>query len=398
MHARLDQHHGRPHEQTTAQEGGTPRAIDGADPRSIIDGIPALIWSSCADGSADFFNRRYLDFMGSTRQRARGWGWIEAIHPDDTADLLVAWRRIVTSRKSGEVEARMRRFDGEYRWILFRLNPLLDDDGRIIRWYGVADEVAGNLRAELARMAKIHCVSALTASIAHEVNQPLSGIVTNASTCLRMLSAEPPNIGGAIETARRTIRDGHRAADIITRIRALFGKRASIAEHMDLNEVALEVIALSQSTLKHARATVETEFADDLPLVPGDRVQLQQVILNLLLNAAEAMRDIGDRPRRMIVRTEKYRGDYVRLIVKDSGVGIAPGDLAKCFGTFYSTKDGGMGIGLSISRSIIERHHGRLEASPNEGPGASFWFSIPHVTDDQAGDVRTAVTPAGHDP
>jgi len=241
----------------------------------------------------------------------------------------------------------------------------------------VAEEALNRARSELAHVTRITTVSALTASITHEVNQPLSGIITNARTCLRMLDADPPNIDGALETVRRTIRDGNRAADVITRLRALFSKKEFTLESLDLSEATREVMALSMSELRRNRAVVETELADDLPPVTGDRVQLQQVILNLLRNASDAMADIHDRPRELLVTTEREAGDRVRLTVRDTGVGLDPQSIDKLFDAFYSTKSGGMGIGLSVSRSIIERHHGRLWAAPNAGPGATFAFSIP---------------------
>lgn len=226
-------------------------------------------------------------------------------------------------------------------------------------------------------MARVTSLGALTASIAHEVNQPLSGIITNASTCLRMLAADPPNIDGARETARRTIRDGNRASDVIMRLRALFTKKTVVTESIDLNEATREVIALSRSELQRNRVIVQTELADNLPCVVGDRVQLQQVILNLLLNASDAMSGIDDHPRQLVISTELYEGDQVRLGVKDSGVGFDSHDVNRLFEAFYTTKSTGMGIGLSVSLSIIESHQGHIWATPNEGPGATFFFSIP---------------------
>ena len=220
-------------------------------------------------------------------------------------------------------------------------------------------------------------LSALTASIAHEVNQPLSGIITNASTCLRMLDADPPDIDGARETARRTIRDGNRASDVITRLRALFSKKEFTLEPLDLNEATREVIALSLSDLQRNRVVLQSELADDLPTITGDRIQLQQVILNLLRNASDAMVGVHDRPRQLLIRTEREDGDRVRVTVRDAGVGVDRQSMDKLFDAFYTTKSGGMGIGLSVSRSIVERHHGRLWAEPNDGPGATFSFSIP---------------------
>jgi C4-dicarboxylate-specific signal transduction histidine kinase len=222
-------------------------------------------------------------------------------------------------------------------------------------------------------------LGALTASIAHEVNQPLSGIITNASTCMRMLDAEPPNVDGARETTKRTIRDGRRAADVITRLRALFTNKDAATEFLDLNEATREVIALSRTELERNRVITRTELAAELPLVTGDRVQLQQVILNLLRNGSDAMSSVDDRPRELLFRTEVEEGDRVRLSVQDAGIGFEPQSLDQLFQTFYTTKDDGMGIGLAVSHSIIENHRGRLWATPNDGPGVTFSFSIPSV-------------------
>jgi PAS domain S-box-containing protein len=245
----------------------------------------------------------------------------------------------------------------------------------------LAEVALDKARSELAHVARVTMLNTLTASIAHEINQPLSGIITNASTCLRMLNGDPPNVDGARETARRTIRDGSRASDVITRLRSLYSKKEFTPELLDLNEATQEVIALSLSDLQRNRVVLRSELAQHLPPVRGDRVQLQQVILNLLRNASDAMLGIDDRPRQMLIRTRQDGDDRVHLSVHDAGTGVNPGDFDKLFDAFYTTKSDGMGIGLSVSRSIIERHHGRLWAEPNAGPGAIFSFSIPCGTD-----------------
>jgi C4-dicarboxylate-specific signal transduction histidine kinase len=241
----------------------------------------------------------------------------------------------------------------------------------------LSEEALGEVRSELAHVTRVASLGALTASIAHEVKQPLSGIITNASTCLRMLAADPPNVAGARETARRTIRDGNRASDVIARLRALFSKKDPTYEPVDLNEATHEVIALLRSELQRSRVILRAELDDEIPPVTGDRVQLQQVILNLLLNASDAMSSIDDRPRQLVIKTEREEDDRVRLSVQDAGVGFKPQDEDRLFDAFYTAKSGGMGMGLSVSRSIIESHHGRLWAALNDGPGATFSFSIP---------------------
>ena len=610
----------------------------------IVDTIPALVWSGRPDGSAEFFNQHFLDYIGLTSDQASDWGWTTALHPEDREGLVLTWQAIMASQQSGEGEARLRRHDGEYRWFLFRANPVPDESGRVVKWYGIniditerqlalerlqanqdlldlaqksagarafdwypqleinyfspeqevlyglapgafdgkfktwkkmiyapdwpmvvdainhakqrgkvtveyrvvwpdgtlhwlstngrmffddagepvrvvgftsdvtrqklveeelrrseaflaqaqrlsrtgsfswrvatdeitwsdqlyriyeldpgttitldvirtrvhpedltlyekmieqarngsddfewqyrllmpdrsikymhavahlirdgkgeleyiaavqditarrsSEEALDKARLELAHVARVMSLGALTASIAHEVNQPLSGIITNASTCLKMLDADFPNVEGARETAKRTIRDGRRAADVITRLRALFSNKDAATELVDLNEATREVIALSRSELERNRVVTRTELADKLPLVTADRVQLQQVIINLLRNGSDAMSEVDDRPRELLFKTEVDEGDCVRLSVRDAGTGFESQTVEQLFRAFYTTKAEGMGIGLSVSRSIIENHGGRLWATPNDGPGVTFSFSIPCTAED----------------
>ena len=352
----------------------------------IISTMPALAWSAYADGNVDFVNQRWLDYTGLSPAQAQGWAWARAFHPDDLGRLNDYWLSTIAAGQPGEIEARLRRFDGQYRWFLFRASPLRNESGAVIKWYGTntdiddrkrAEEELRNAHSELARVMRVMTMGQLTASIAHEVNQPLSGIITNASTCLRMLDADPPNLEGTRETARRTIRDGHRASDVVTRLRTLYSKKEPTLEPMDLNEVAREVTALSSTEIQKNGVTLRQEFADGLPPALGDRIQLQQVILNLLRNGADAMSTINDRPRELLIWTERHEGNQIQLSVKDSGVGFTHEVAGKIFEAFYTTKGDGMGIGLSVSRSIIEAHQGRLWATPNDGPGCTFSFAIP---------------------
>lgn len=353
--------------------------------RKIINTLPTTAWSTLPDGYCDFLSHRWLHYAGYTAEQAEGWGWGGVIHPDDTEALVSYWQACLASGSPVDVEARMRRYDGTYRWFLFRANPLRDDAGNIVKWYGTnidiedrkrAEAALGELRSELARMARISSLGILTASVAHEINQPLAGIVTNATTCQRMLSANPPNVEGALETMRRTLRDGNRAAQVVTRLRNLFSNKSERNEALDLNEAAAEVVALASADLQRNRVLLRTDYASDLPRLIADRVQLQQVVLNLLLNAADALSSVEDRPRMIVIRTAG-EPDGVRLSVEDSGVGFTGVDTERLFEAFYTTKSEGMGIGLSVSRSIIESHNGRLWGEPNSGPGATFSFSLP---------------------
>jgi PAS domain S-box-containing protein len=614
----------------------------------IIDTIPALTWSARTDGTAEFFSEHYLNYVGLSLEQAQDWGWAQAVHPDDMGSLARAWQAVLASGAPGEAEARLRRADGEYRWFLFRVNPLRDEHGNIVKWYGVntdiedrkrteqelrrayihledaqrlshtgsfssslladdhvwsdelyrlfeldpstkitlraframihpddlasfdeafwrsradgsdfdevfrilpasgnikylhvvahrtedaagrpafagamqdvtasklaeeqlrrseaflakgqemsssgtfsfrsatgeftwsdqlyriyefepgsdvtfelittryhpedrhvietvreqtrngvtdfdyehrllmsdgsikfvhvvahgspdkdgngleyfgaiqdmtqrrlAEDALDKVRRELARVTRAMSLGALTASIAHEVNQPLAGIITNAGTCLRMLAADPPNIEGARETARRTIRDGNRAADVVTRLRALFDKKADATETFDLNQATQEVLALMWGDLLRNKVILRTELDQDHPLfVTGDRVQLQQVIQNLVRNATDAMCDVTDRPRDLQVAASRD-GGHARVVVRDAGVGFEPQAAERLFDAFYTSKSDGMGVGLSISRSIIENHGGKLWAETNEGHGATFSFSIPGMAEDGTGE------------
>ena len=240
----------------------------------------------------------------------------------------------------------------------------------------LAEEALGKARADLAHAARVTTLGALTASIAHEVNQPLAGILTNASTCLRMLASNPPDVDGACETAKRTIRDARRATDVIARLRALFTRKRTVVESLDLNEAAREVVALSSTEQHRSHVSLRLELAGSLPTVLGDRVQLQQVILNLIMNACEAMSAVDQQRRELVVATVSENAG-VRLSVQDTGVGIDAASAERLFDAFYTTKTTGMGIGLSVSRSIIETHGGRLWAVSNEGRGATFSFTLP---------------------
>ncbi len=480
--------------------------------RQTIDTIPVLAWSARPDGSADFLNQLYLDFVGRGLDELEGWGWTEFVHPEDLRALNEAWSDFRSKAEGGSAEARIRRHDGSYRWFLFRVEPLRDETGGVVKWYGVnsdiedrkqaeaalqrsetflaegqrisstgsfawqldtdefifsaelrrlfefgpeirvtldriaervhsddlpllaeniamiragfdnpeydirmrlpdgrikhmrvlgrvfrqpdgrleclgavqditqrklAEDSLHKVRSELAHVTRVMSFNALTASIAHEINQPLSGIITNASACLRLLASDPPKIEGAVETAKRTIRDGNRAADIVQRLRKLYSKQSERTDDVDINDAAAEVVALAAADLRRNGITVRTDFAADLPSIAADRVQLQQVILNMLTNAADAMSAVRDRERVITLRTSRDPDGGITLGVDDVGAGIDVDDTEQLFQPFFTTKTSGMGIGLSVCRSIIESHGGRLWARSNVDGGATFCFSLP---------------------
>lgn len=354
--------------------------------RQITETIPEMLWSAGPDGMIDYCNGRLLNYAGISSEAVMGTGWTKILHPDDVESWIRSWKASVETGCPFRQEVRtFHGADQIYRWCVTSALPLHDEDGNIVKWHGTvvdmhdwkqAEEELRDTQAELAKMTRITTMGELTASIAHEVNQPLSGIMTNANTCLRMLNASRPNIEGARETARRIIRDGNRASDVIARLRSLFNRKEVVAETVDLNEATREVIALMLSELQKSSVIVTHEYADHLPTLKGDRIQLQQVILNLVRNASDAMAGVENRPRRLIFQTEQA-GDYVTLTVRDSGIGFDPAIADQMFESFYTTKPDGMGIGLSVCRSIIEAHHGRLWATANQGHGATFAFAIP---------------------
>jgi PAS domain S-box-containing protein len=354
--------------------------------RQITETIPEMLWSAAPDGAIDYCNGRLLDYTGFRPDEVMKDGWMSLLHPDDLEPTVKIWKTCVESGAPYRAEVRLiHSADHAYRWCVASALPLLDQEGRVVKWHGTvvdmhdwkqSQEELRNTQAELARMMRVMTIGQLTASIAHEVSQPLSGIITNASTCLRMLSSDPPNVDGARETAHRTIRDGNRATDVITRLRTLFSKKQINVEPLDLNEAAREVIVLLSSELHKNRVILQHQFGAHLPAVMGDRVQLQQVILNLIRNASDAMGIVNDRPRQLTIRTE-LDGEGVRVSVQDSGVGFDPEVIDRLFQSFFTTKQEGMGIGLSLSRSIVEAHRGRMWATRNDGPGATFAFSIP---------------------
>jgi PAS domain S-box-containing protein len=355
----------------------------------MIHLIPAAVWSVTPDGTPDLVNRGWCDYTGQTPEYvlSRPSAWMATMHPDDAEQAGDIYWKGIRSGTGFTMEARFRRAsDGTYRWHLNRAVAVRDAAGNISRFVGTsidiedlkrAQEELQNTRATLAHVTRVMTMGELTASIAHEINQPLSGILTNAQTSLRMLGADPPNIAGALETGRRTIRDANRAAEVISRLRSMFKKKPGIAELFDLNEAAQDILALLEHELRGNRIAVLAEFEPTLPQIHADRVQLQQVILNLVLNASDALIAVTDRPRQIVIGTGCDETGDIRLTVRDNGAGIEAQAAPRLFEPFYTTKPGGMGIGLSLSRSIVESHGGRLFLDESEGPGASFSLVIP---------------------
>jgi len=352
----------------------------------MIDTVPAAVWSALPDGALEFSNQSYLSYVGLTLEELQGWGWTTCVHPDDLPGLAAAWRKLLESGRGGDMEARLRRQDGKYRCFLMRAHPLYGKTGAVRKWLCVStdiedrkrtEEILRDVRSELDHMTRVMSLGQISAAIAHEVNQPIAGIIMNARTSLRMLSADAPNVLGAQEAARRTIRDGERASEAIAKLHGLFEQKQIAAESVDLNVSAREALASAATELAKSKVSVSTDLCLDLPPISGDRIQVQQVIRHLILNAVDAMRGVGDRVRNLTITTTRQGTDQVRLSVKDEGIGFAPEAQQSLFRPFYTTKRDGLGLGLCVCRTVIENHNGRIWAETNDGPGAIFHFTVP---------------------
>jgi PAS domain S-box-containing protein len=358
--------------------------------RMLAEAIPHQVWSCLPDGSVNYGNQRWMDYSGLTMDQSQGYGWTSRVHPADMEAVLMAWREAKAQEKPYyEVEKRLRGSDGRYRRFLSRAVPVYDEQGKILQWFGTytdiedrrqAEEALHAAQAELAHVSRLTIMGELTASLAHELNQPLAAVVTNGGACLRWLDRGEPNLEEAMSAVRRMIRDADRAADVIAHVRAMLRSSGAEKVWLDVTGVIREVLVLAQPEIQRHGIVMREALAEDLPPVWGDRVQLQQVLLNLIVNGVEAMADVEGRDRALAIRSEHGKVDQgpgVLVSVQDAGVGVAPENLDRLFDAFYSTKSDGLGLGLSISRSIIQRHGGRLWATANEVPGTTFQFVLP---------------------
>jgi PAS domain S-box-containing protein len=482
--------------------------------RLVIDTIPTLVWRASPEGIPDFLNQTALDYTGISLDQAET-AWPRAFHPDDKKAMLVKWAAIRESGRPGSLEARLRRFDGEYRWFLFQAEPLRDEAGNIVKWYGSSTDIedrkraeealreseqrfrdyaetasdwlwetgpdhrftrisehvkaigfqpsgvtgatrwdvatdvesepekwrqhqamldahrpfrdfvytvngigaalyvqtsgkpiydaTGNFlgyrgtgtdisatiradhaeralreaQAELAHVTRVTTLGELTASIAHEVNQPLAAVVANADACLRWLDRDTPDLAAARRSVEWVISDSNRASEVMRRVRALAKKSTIERVPLNVNDLVGESVALVQHELTSHQALLRAELASNLPMIQADRVQLQQVIINLVMNGIEAMQPVADRPRELVIRSLQDEAQQLLVSVTDCGVGISAENANRLFTAFFTTKPSGMGMGLSICRSIVEAHGGRLWATANVPHGATFQFTLP---------------------
>ena len=353
--------------------------------RLVIDTIPAMAWIVIPTGAIDFMNQRWLEYSGLTLEEAIK-NPTSTMHPEDIPRAIEKWNTHVATGEPYEAEMRLRRADGEYRWFLVRTVPLRDEQGNIVEWYGTSTDIEDQKRAEealrethalLARVARASIVGELTASIAHEVNQPLGGIVTNAEAALTWLSDDTPNFKEAREALQRIVRDGTRASEVVGRIRSLLKNGKPNKTQFALDQVIREIIVLTKSEARRRKVSVQTRLEPNLPQVTADRVQVQQVLMNLVMNSLDALSEVTDRQRILRIKADLETAKSVRVEVEDTGIGIEPHRMKEIFEPFHTTKVHGLGLGLSISRSIIEAHGGHLRAILHDGPGVTFQFTLP---------------------
>jgi PAS domain S-box-containing protein len=354
--------------------------------RLLTEVIPQQIWSATPDGSIDYCNERLLAYVGRTMDQMRGEGFVETIHAEDRESFLAAWQKALTSSTPLEGEWRICDAGGEYRSFFTRAIPLRGAAQQTLRWYATSTDIEErkrteqalmNTQVEIAHLARVLTMGELTASIAHEVNQPIAAVVTYGHACVGWLTQSPPNLDEARYAAARIIKDASRAGEVVRRIRSLIKKEPSTRARLDINEVLSDLAAFLQEEAARNHIILRTDYCRDLPHIEGDRVQLQQVLLNLVVNSMEAMQGSTGRPKELLIATARENPEEVVVRVTDSGVGLSPEVSGRIFQPFFTTKSQGIGLGLSISRSIIESHQGRLWASPKASGGAIFQFTLP---------------------
>jgi PAS domain S-box-containing protein len=365
--------------------------------RRVINTIPAHVWSSLPDGSVDFINQRLLESTGRPIETLLGSGWQTIVHPDDRARYVAQWKSALAAGEPLEIELRVWTAQRDYRWLLVRNVPLRDSRGEIVKWYGTGIDIEDRKRAEdalrkaqgdLAHANRVTTMGELCASLAHEINQPISGAITNASTCLRRLDREPPDIEGARAGASLIIRDANRAAEIINRVRLFFRKGVVTKERVDINELIREMEILLHNEASQHSVFVQTRLAADQPLIVADRIQLQQVLMNLMINGIDAMKAV-EGPRQLTLGTQNDGNAQLLVSVEDTGIGLPANQAGQIFNAFFTTKEHGTGMGLRISRTIIEAHGGRLWATDNHPRGASFHFTLAVSSDAASLDAQS---------
>ena len=355
--------------------------------RRMTETIPEMLWSATPDGAVDYCNARVLDYTGLSHDEIKGAGLMKTIHPDDADNMTRVWARSVESGDAFQFEFRcLRASDNTYRWCVSSALPLRASDGSILKWYGTVvdlhdrrqtQEELRNTQAELAHVNRVMTMGELTASIAHEVSQPLAAMMASGDSCTAWLSNEPPNLDKARAAAGRMIQAATQASEIVQRVRALFKKTPSAATSVDMNELIEETISFVHHEAQRKNVSLRADLGAGLPTVGGDRVQLEQVILNLMMNAIECMAGLDRQPKQILIRSALPNPGELLVSVADTGPGIDAEHANRLFAPFFTTKPQGIGMGLAICRSIIEAHGGRLWAENNESGGAVFHFILP---------------------
>jgi PAS domain S-box-containing protein len=355
--------------------------------RLLIESIPHHVWSLRTDGSLGYWNQRLVDYTGLTPEELRTGSWA-ALHPGDVERVKAAWQTALPNGTKYEVEQRVRGRDGRYRRFVSRAVPVKDEQGRPVEWFGTNTDVEDRrqteealylLQTELAHIARVTTLGELAGSIAHEINQPLTAVVSNADASLRWLNQSPPNIDEARKALEDIVKQGLRASEVIIRIRTLMRKGPRLSLVLNVNDLIEEILILVRPQIERRHVELRTELAADLPSIAGDSIQLQQVVLNLVLNAIQAMDGQEEHSKELILVSRREGPHDIVISVRDSGEGIAAHQLDQLFQPFFTTKPGGIGMGLAICRSIIEAHGGRIWAISNVNHGADFHFSLPGV-------------------
>jgi PAS domain S-box-containing protein len=352
----------------------------------VIEAIPIMAFTSLADGSNVWENRRWVEYTGLPEQNTSGSGWRSTLHPDDVDGHVTKWQEALASGERFESEARHRSVSGEYRWFLVRAVPLRDENGKICKWYGTLTDIEDRkgaeqererlrqLEADLAHMSRVMTMGELAASLGHEIKQPIAAAAISAEACMQWLRCDTPDVTEASEAASATVAAVTRAGGIIDRVSSLYRRGRPERESVDFNEIVREMSLLLGDTANRNAVSIRTDLDPELPMTTADRVQLQQVLMNLMLNGIEAMRDTGGE---LTVASKGSEDGQLLISVSDVGTGLPVNESARIFEAFFTTKAQGTGMGLSISRRIIESHGGHLWASPNTGPGATFQFTLP---------------------
>lgn len=354
--------------------------------QAMADTAPVLIWMTGTDSLCNYFNKPWLDFTGRTMEQEVGIGWTEGVHPDDLQGCFDCFLPAFHARKPFRMEYRLRRADGEYRWVIESGIPRYTGAGEFAGYIGSNIDITELKRAEaerqrlrqlegdLAHINRVSMMGELAASLAHELKQPIAAAVMDAKSCLRWLRRDTPDVAEGCEAAVRMIHAATRAAEVIDRVRSLYRRDTSDRERLDVNEIIREMIILLHDKADRNSTSIRTELDSRLPPITADRIQLQQVLMNLILNGIEAMKEAKGE----LTITSKTTADAQVLVsVSDSGIGLPAGDVDLIFDAFFTTKAQGTGMGLSISRRIIESHGGRLWACANRERGATFQFTLP---------------------